>query len=182
MRLSCLFPVLFPVMALAEPVHIAGPQGLLEAEQIVVGGAAHVVIIVPGSGPIDRDGNSPQMGLATDTYKLLAEGLAKEGIASLRLDKRGFYGSAEAIVDPNDVTIAAYAEDVRKWVDHASGIAPYVWIAGHSEGGLVAMVAAQDAPDSLCGLILLATAGRPIGELMIEQFEANPANAPLMPE
>ncbi|WP_248633269.1 alpha/beta fold hydrolase [Cereibacter changlensis] len=90
--------------------------------------------------------------------------------------------STAAIADPNDVTIEAYAEDAGNWVNYASGLAPCVWLAGHSEGGLVALVAAQDAPDNLCGLILLATSGRPIGQLMIEQFETNPANAPLMPE
>lgn len=180
MRLICLLLLLFPALAVADPVRIPGPQGPLEAEQIFLKGAAHAVVIVPGSGPTDRDGNSLQTGLSTDSYKLLAEGLAEHGIASLRIDKRGFYGSAGAIVDPNDVTIEAYAEDVRNWVTHAASLAPCVWIAGHSEGGLVALVAAQDAPDSLCGLILLAAPGRPIGQLMIAQFEANPANGPLM--
>lgn len=167
---------------MAEPVHIPGPQGQLEAEMVAVDRAGHVIIIIPGSGPTDRDGNSPQMGLSTDTYKLLAEAFAEQGIASLRIDKRGFYGSAGAISDPNNVTIRAYAEDVRDWAAYASSVAPCVWLAGHSEGGLVALVAAQDAPENLCGLILLATPGRPIGQLMVEQFKANPANAPLMPE
>ncbi len=182
MRLIILLAGLLPVMAAAEPVLIAGPLGPLEAERIAVGGAAHAVVIVPGSGPTDRDGNSPGTGLATDSYKLLAEGLAQSGIASLRIDKRGLYGSAAAIADPNAVTIGAYAGDVRDWVSHAADLAPCVWIAGHSEGGLVALVAAQDPPDRLCGLILLATSGRPTGRLLIEQFEANPANGPLMPE
>ena len=46
----------------------------------------------------------------------------------------------------------------------------------------MALVAAQTAPESLCGLILMATSGRPTGQLLIEQFRSNPANAPLMPE
>ncbi|SCZ25739.1 hypothetical protein SAMN03080610_00836 [Afifella marina DSM 2698] len=182
MRLFSIFSLLFPAMAMAEPVHIPGPQGPLEAERTAVDAATDAVVIIPGSGPTDRDGNSPRMGVSTDAYKLLAEGLAERGIASLRIDKRGFYGSAEAIADPNDVTIEAYADDARNWVDYASSLAPCVWIAGHSEGGLVALVAAQEAPKNLCGLILLASSGRPIGDLMIEQFAANPANGPLMPE
>jgi pimeloyl-ACP methyl ester carboxylesterase len=182
MRAAVLALLLFPALAAAEPVHIAGPRGLLEAEQVAVDGAAHAVVIIPGSGPIDRDGNALQSGLSTDTYRMLAEALAKRGIASLRIDKRGFYGSAGAIADPNAATIEAYAGDARDWVGHASGLAPCVWIAGHSEGGLVALVAAQNPPENLCGLILLATSGRPTGDLMIEQFEANPANGPLMPE
>ena len=176
------FLLLFPVLAQAETIQIAGPQGPLEAELINVEAAENVVVIIPGSGPTDRDGNSPQTRLSTNSYKLLAEGLAEQGIASLRIDKRGLFGSSAAISDPNDVTIESYAEDVRQWVAHASTIAPCVWIAGHSEGGLVALVATQHAPENLYGLILLATPGRPIGQLMIEQFEANPANAPLLTE
>ena len=181
MRLLSLLFLALPALAMAEPVHIPGPKGPLEAEMIAVEGALHAVVIIPGSGPTDRDGNSGQ-GLATNTYRLLAEGLAEAGIASLRIDKRGLYGSVEAITDPNDVTISAYAQDARNWVDFASSLAPCVWIAGHSEGGLVALFAAQDAPDSLCGLILLATPGRPVGQLLIEQLEANPQNDALMGE
>ncbi|MDR7127598.1 alpha/beta fold hydrolase [Pseudotabrizicola sp. 4114] len=182
MRSLFLLPLLFPVLTMAEPVHIPGPQGPLEAEMIAVEGASDAVIIIPGSGPIDRDGNAPPMGLSTDAYRMLGEGLAEQGIASLRIDKRGFYGSAGAISDPDDVTIEAYAQDARNWVAYTSRLAPCVWLAGHSEGGLVALMAAQGAPEDLCGLILLAASGRPIGQLMIEQFEANPANEPLMPE
>lgn len=180
--LSLLAALCFPTLALAEVVQIAGPDGALEAEQIAVMDAEHAVIIIPGSGPTDRDGNSPQLGLVSDSYRLLAEGLAERGVAALRIDKRGFFGSHSAIADPNDVTIAAYAEDARRWVSHAATLAPCVWLAGHSEGGLVALVAAADAPEALCGLILLSTAGRPIGQLLLEQMRANPMNAPLIPE
>lgn len=169
-------------LAMAETPRIDGPAGPLEAEILAVSGAKHVLVIVPGSGPIDRDGNSPQASVSSDTYKLVAEGLAKAGIASLRIDKRGFYGSAAAIADPNDVTIAAYAQDARKWVARASELAPCVWIAGHSEGGLVALVAAEQKLENLCGLILVSTSGRPIGRLLLEQMRALPGNAPLMPD
>jgi len=47
-----------------------------------------VAVILPGSGPTDRDGNSP-MGVAASTYRLLAEGLAEQGVATVRIDKRG---------------------------------------------------------------------------------------------
>ncbi|GGH48950.1 hypothetical protein GCM10011341_10960 [Frigidibacter albus] len=46
----------------------------------------------------------------------------------------------------------------------------------------MALVAAQTPPETLCGLILMATPGRPVGRLMVEQFAANPMNGPLMPE
>lgn len=180
LSLVLLAALVFPAMAFT--VQIPGPDGMLEAEAIAPVGASHVVVIIPGSGPIDRDGNSGHSRLLTNTYKLLAEDLAQRGIASLRIDKRGFYGSASAIEDPNDVTVAAYATDARAWVTKAADFAPCVWIAGHSEGGLVALLAAQQEPDGLCGLILMATSGRPTGRLLLEQFEANPANAPFMQE
>src|ERR1700722_14045862 len=52
-----------------------------------VSGKIPVVIIIPGTGPIDRDGNSNN-GLNTNMYKLLAYALGKSGIASLRYDRR----------------------------------------------------------------------------------------------
>lgn len=140
-----------------------------------------VVLIVPGSGPTDRDGNSAA-GLSTNAYKLLAEGLAKEGVASVRVDKRGLYSSAGA-GDPNNVTPAAYAADYGAWIDAikaergpGSGC---IFLLGHSEGALMVSLAAQGRKD-VCGLILVAGIGRPMGEVMRAQIRSNPANAPLV--
>lgn len=58
-----------------------------------------VVLIIPGSGPTDRDGNSPN-GLRASTYMLLAQGLAAHGISTVRVDKRGLFGSRAAVSDP----------------------------------------------------------------------------------
>lgn len=48
-------------------------------------------------------------------YRLLAEGLAAKGFATLRIDKRGMFASAMAVEDANAVTIANYVDDVRSW-------------------------------------------------------------------
>jgi len=140
-----------------------------------------VVLIVPGSGPTDRDGNSAA-GLSTNAYRLLAEGLAEQGIASVRIDKRGMYDSAGA-GDPNAVTPAIYAADYRAWIDAikaergpGSGC---VFLLGHSEGALMVSLAAEGRED-VCGLILVAGIGRPMGEVMRAQIRDNPANAPLV--
>ena len=138
------------------------------------------VLIIPGSGPTDRDGNNPA-GIKASTYRLLAEGLASRGIASLRIDKRGMFASAGATPDANAVTIADYVEDVQSWVAvlrKETGV-PCVWVIGHSEGGLVAMVSAKRLAD-VCGLVLVATAGRPMGEVLRDQLKANPANGPIL--
>ena len=88
------------------------------------------------------------MGVAAAPYRMLAEGLAARGVATVRIDKRGMFGSAGAIADANAVTIADYAADVHAWVKAARARtgASCVWVLGHSEGGLVALAAAQQ-PD-----------------------------------
>lgn len=161
------------------PIEAPGPHGALAGTLLGEGGGRPVVLIVPGSGPTDRDGNNPY-GVTAAPYRLLAEALAARGIASVRIDKRGTFGSKAAVADANAVTIADYAADVHAWAGaiRARTGASCVWVLGHSEGGLVALAAAQ-SPANLCGLILVATAGRPVGAVMREQFRANPANAPL---
>ena len=158
-----------------------GPTGPLKGTLLAPASkSVPVVLIIPGSGPTDRDGNSPA-GVKAAAYRLLAEGLALRSVATLRIDKRGMFASTAATPDPNAVTIAGYVEDVRSWVAvlrQQTG-APCVWLLGHSEGGLVAMAAAKGQED-VCGLILVATAGRPMGEVLRDQLKANPANGPIL--
>lgn len=165
-------------------VEAPGPDGTLAGTLIEAKDpAAPMVLIVPGSGPTDRDGNNPA-GVRAATYRLLAHELAGLGMASVRVDKRGMFGSAGAVADPNDVTIAAYAQDVRSWVDtlRTETGRDCLWLLGHSEGGLVAMAAAVESAEGVCGLLLAATPGRPLGAILREQLHANPANAPLLPD
>lgn len=166
---------------LSTEVEAPGPLGPLRGTMLAPAGASRAaMIMVPGSGPTDRDGNNPA-GVRAATMRLLAEGLAANGITSIRIDKRGMFGSGGAVADANRVSIPDYVEDVRQWVMVArerTG-ASCVWVLGHSEGGLVALAAGQQ-PEGLCGLVLVSTAGRPIGTILREQLRANPANAPLL--
>lgn len=171
--------------AYAEPVETyveaAGPAGPLKGVMLSPGDPpGPVALIIPGSGPTDRDGNSP-LGIRASTYKLLAQDLAARGITTVRIDKRGMFASTAATPDANAVTIADYVNDVNSWVaalQKRTGAA-CVWLIGHSEGGLVAM-AASNKQAGICGLVLLAAAGRPLGEVLREQIKANPANGPLV--
>ncbi|MGO3934911.1 alpha/beta hydrolase [Rhodopseudomonas pseudopalustris] len=152
-------------------IHAPGPNGLLSGTILTPNPAkGPVVLIVPGSGPIDRDGNAGS-SVRASTYRLLGEGLAAHGIASVRIDKRGLYGSRAAVEDPNAVTIDDYADDVKALVSviPRQAAARCVWVLGHSEGGLVALAAAQTASDH-CGVILVSTAGRPLGAVLCEQL------------
>ena len=138
------------------------------------------VMIIPGSGPTDRDGNSP-LGVKGSTYRLLAEGLASQGVATLRIDKRGMFGSAGAAKNADAVTIADYADDVQSWMTvlKNEAHAPCVWVLGHSEGGLVAMAAAKNLQGA-CGFILVSAPGRKLADVLRGQLKANPANASLL--
>ena len=143
---------------------------------------APVVLIVPGSGPTDRDGDNP-MGVKAAPYRLLAEALAADGIASARIDKRGMFASGPAVENADQVTIGDYANDVHAWVASlkAKTGAPCIWVLGHSEGALVAEAAAQE-PKGICGIILVSGMGRQFGEVITEQLKDNPANAPILAE
>ena len=171
-------PLTFSEIFLEAP----GPTGPLKGTLLTPNSKpTSVALIIPGSGPTDRDGNNP-LGVNASPYRLLAEGLASKGFATLRIDKRGMFASASAVDNPNAVTIADYVDDVRAWVKvlRREIQTPCIWIIGHSEGGLVALASAQD--EDVCGVILVATPGRPMGEVLRGQFKANPANAFLLEE
>ncbi len=173
-------------LAAGAPLHAdgdfeaPGPHGPLRGTAILSNKDAPVILIIPGSGPTDRDGSSP-IGIRAAPYRLMSEGLAEQGVNSVRVDKRGMFGSQGAVPDADAVTIADYVRDTEAWIDaiRARTGTECVWLLGHSEGGLVALAAASNV-DHLCGLILVATAGRPLGDVLKEQLRANPANASVL--
>jgi pimeloyl-ACP methyl ester carboxylesterase len=131
-----------------------------------VSGRVPVVLIVAGSGPTDRNGNSGSV--RSDMYAQLAWRLAERGVASLRYDKRGL---GESSADPAALTFEDFSSDVVAGVrflraDERFGA---VAVAGHSEGAWLAIHAAgAGAPVS--GIALLAGLGRGIGEVLEEQL------------
>lgn len=167
-----------------KTIDVIGPSGVLTGyyRRPALATSSPVVIIVPGSGPTDHNGNSP-LGINASSYSYLAAGLAEAGIASIRIDKRGMFASASAAVNPNAVTIDDYAEDLNSWIGQATKTSDNkcAWVLGHSEGALVAEVAIKKN-QNICGLILVAGAGRRMGDVLREQLKANPANQPLLPQ
>jgi len=172
-----LTPVLLVASLLAGPVStdIALPaqSAPLHGTLLTPEAPTAVAVILPGSGPTDRDGNSP-MGVAASTYRLLAEGLAEQGVATVRIDKRGIAASAAAGPAEADLRFDAYAADARAWAAEAASRTgkPCAWLIGHSEGALVALKAVEVGDDKICGLILLSGAGRPAGVVIREQLQA----------
>jgi acetyl esterase/lipase len=141
---------------------------------------APALVLLQGSGPTDRDGNQPPV-LRTDLLRQIAEGLAQKGIATLRYDKRGMHANAAGLpVDPKD-----YADyfNWHRFVDDAYAAYAFlraqpsvdlhmVGIAGHSEGGTIALDLASRLQDQEkpTALILLATGGRPIDAIVRDQL------------
>ena len=139
------------------------------------GATTAVAVIIPGSGPTDRDGNSP-LGVSAGTYRLLAEALAEKGIATIRIDKRAIGKSAPAATDESKLSFGDYAADARAWAAEAATRAgqPCAWLIGHSEGSLVALDAVQTPDDKICGIISLAGAGRSAGVVLRDQLVGLP--------
>lgn len=129
-----------------------------------------VVLFISGSGPTDRDGNSPMLPGKNNSLKMLAEGLAMNGIASLRYDKRGVGESAKAMVAESELRFETYIDDAAAFCEQLRADKRFnaVVIAGHSEGSLIGMVAVKRCDAS--GFISIAGAGRPAGEILRTQL------------
>lgn len=128
----------------------------------------NLVILIAGSGPTDRDGN--QMGLVNNSLKLLAEALANNGIAVYSYDKRIFAQMASGKLDESSLSFDNFIDDAKAVIQYFKNQKKYhsITVAGHSEGALIGMVAANGNAD---GYISIAGAGRPIDEVLLEQIE-----------
>lgn len=140
-----------------------------------------VVLIISGSGPTDRDGNSPLLPGANNSLKLLAEALAANGIASLRYDKRGIGETGKSMLlaaektksipREEDLSFENYIDDAARWGKQLRSDRRFstITVIGHSEGSLIGMVAAQRMGAN--AFVSIAGAGRPIQEVIVEQVK-----------
>ena len=128
-----------------------------------------VALIIAGSGPTDRDGNSPALPGANNSLKMLADGLASRGIASLRYDKRGIAASRAAMTSEADIRFNHFIEDAEGWIRQLRADKRFstVSVVGHSEGSLIGMVAAREAAAD--AYVSLEGAGRKAQDLLLEQ-------------
>ena len=130
-----------------------------------------IVIIIAGSGPTDRNGNSVA-GVNSNTYRLLAEALQKSNIASFRYDKRGIAKSSYKNLKETDLVFEDYINDAKEIFFYLKDSLGYkdIYFAGHSEGSLIGMVAAEQTTSK--AYISLAGVGRPIDLIITEQVTA----------
>jgi predicted alpha/beta hydrolase len=131
-----------------------------------------VALIIAGSGPTDRNGNNV-MGVKAQPYKLLAEALAKNGIASLRYDKRrvgesiGFKKSLDSLRFED---LVGDAEACIKKLKADTSFST-VTVIGHSEGALIGIIAARE--EKADGFISLAGVGEDAAAVLKRQLMAS---------
>jgi len=132
------------------------------------------VLIIAGSGPIDRDGVVRTETAIPPIYRWWAEDLAAAGFAVFRYDKR--------FVTYPRIDIAAFDQEAQIG-DAMAALAALraspevagrdVYIIGHSQGGTLAPIVATRA-GAVAGVILVNTVVFPVDELLVPQLDANP--------
>lgn len=130
-----------------------------------------LVILIAGSGPTNRSGNSTIGGI-NNSLKYLAEGLTRNGFAVFSYDKRIFAQMINKTIDEKTLSFEDFINDAKDVVTYFKTQKKYakIIIAGHSEGSLIGMVASKTNVD---GYVSLAGAGRPIDEVLSEQIAKN---------
>ena len=161
------------VQSQETPVTLATKTGALHGTLLIPAGARSpmpVALIIAGSGPTDRDGNSPLLPGKNNSLKMLAEALGQHGIATLRYDKRGIGASASAMGQEADLRFTTYVDDAVDWLEWLAADARFSRrvVIGHSEGSLIGVLASQRSPVS--HVVSVAGAGRPIAEVLDEQL------------
>ena len=136
-------------------------------------------MIIPGSGPTDRNGNQGTM--KNNSLKFLAEGLAQNNLNVLTYDKRVVYMIHHYKNENKELPILDFQHginDVNTIVNYLKNKLGYkkVVIIGHSEGSLIGMIAANKKAEAF---ISIAGSGQPIDEILKEQINKQ---APMLNE
>src|SRR6056297_416657 len=117
-----------------------------------------ISIIIAGSGPTNRNGNTPLITQKINNLQDTAYYLANNGILSIRYDKRGV-GESKILVDKKTPTFNQYSQDILDIIEFIKNnlgrSEEQIFLIGHSEGSTLSIMTAQKAND-IGGLILLA--------------------------
>ena len=143
------------------------------------------VVMVAGSGPTDRDWNSPLLPGSNGSARLLAEALAQAGIASLRYDKRGIGTHARETLPLmiGKVSMQSFADEfagaVRLLASQEYVHADKIFALANSEGTLHALNYQVHSPEiPLAGLVLIGPPGQAVGTVARAQLTAQAAGVP----
>jgi pimeloyl-ACP methyl ester carboxylesterase len=137
-------------------------------------GKIPVVLIIGDSGATDRDGNNAKAGITANTYKLLANDLGKNGIASLRYDKR-MVGESVSSTKESQLSMEDYSDDAVGLIEMLNDDQRFskIILFGHGEGALVSMMAMYDQP--IKGYISAEGAGEQADKILMEQMKSKPS-------
>lgn len=130
-------------------------------------GSKTLLILIAGSGPTNRNGNQP--GVVTNCYKFLGQQLAQNGIAFFSYDKRIIAQMINKTVDESSLRFEDMVTDAVAVLNYFKKENTYtrIVIAGHSEGSLIGLLAAQQGVQ---GFVSLSGPGRPADEVLAEQL------------
>ena len=147
------------------------------------------VLLLPGSGPTDRDGNSKLLTVKIDILKQIADRLTVAGIATLRFDKRAIarYQASWPKTLPELNIFFSW----RHFVGDAEGGLAYlrgraevdparVSMLGHSEGALITLQVASELSNPPAALVLIGSTGRPMGQVLHDQIAQSLAKNPAL--
>jgi uncharacterized protein len=141
---------------------------------------APALLLLPGSGPTDRNGSVLQMGLKVEILKEIAGALAKEGVATFRFDKRAVHFYAHKW--PKDMkqigTFFSWSNHIADATAALESLrcqpeidASRVGVLGHSEGSLIGIKMASVPENKIHGLVMLAGPGRPLDAVVMQQLQ-----------
>ena len=160
-----------------EAVTLSTPTGDINGMLLLPdsGTPCPIVLIIAGSGPTDMDGNTIGTDYRNNSLRQLAEALAKNGIATLRYDKRGIGKSSLAGSKEEDLRFEHYIDDAAGWTELLGKDKRFnrIVVAGHSEGSLIGMVASNKSPH-VNAYISIAGCGSPAYEIIEEQLSQQP--------
>lgn len=156
-----------PFPYLSKEVRIASEDSIILAGTLTIPfgkGPFPTALLLSGSGPLNRDGTIAEHR----TLAILADYLARNGIASLRYDTRGTYLSTGDYASASIKEFASDASHALLFLQEQDEVDPQkIGIIGHSEGGVVAtMVAADNSSPAF--VVLMASVGT-TGEDLIKQ-------------
>ena len=128
----------------------------------------NLVILIAGSGPTDSDSN--QKVMTNNSLKYLSEELSKNNQAVFSYDKRIIAQMAAGTVNEATLSFDDFINDAKEVIRFFKNQKKYnkIIVAGHSEGSLIGMLAANENTDAF---ISLAGAGRTIDAVLLEQIE-----------
>jgi uncharacterized protein len=143
------------------------------------------VVMVAGSGPTDRDWNSPLLPGSNGSARLIAEALARAGIASLRYDKRasGPHARENVPLLIGKLSMQSHVDElagaVRTMASQAYTHSGRIFALANSEGTLHALNYQLHSPAiPFAGLVLIGPPGRPVGAVAHSQLAAQAARVP----